>query len=143
MEREVMAEGVLEPKKRLALETDWTSAVGMTFLLILFLILAVRAALRIVHGPWTLEPITWQTWVLVGVSAWIFFRARAVGDRSMLFIGVLVAIGPVSRILLRLSHAAIGTELVNASFVRVINGLLYVGGCLFLLWWFKSKVRYV
>jgi len=42
-----------------------------------------------------------------------------------------------------MSHATIETELFNAAFVRVINGMLYVGGCLFVLWWFKSKIKYV
>ena len=139
-----MAESLTEPKKHLALDTDWTSAAGMGFLLLLFLMLATRSAIRIVRGPWSVEPITWQTWLLVGMCAWSFFCAsRTPYERSIRIIGVLVAIGPVSRILLRMSHATIETELFNAAFVRGINGMLYVGGCLFVLWWFKSKIRYV
>jgi hypothetical protein len=144
VEGEVMADLLTEPRKHLALDTDWTSAAGMGFLLILLMMLATRSAIRIVHGPWTVEPITWQTWLLVGMCAWFFFSAsRTPYERSIRIISVLMAIGPVSRILLRMFHATIETELFNAAFVRVINGIVDLGGCVFVVWWFKSKIRYV
>ena len=139
-----MGECLTEPKRHLALDTDWASVVGMGLLLTLFLTLAARSAIRIVRGPWLVEPITWQTWILVGMCVWFFFSASQTPyRRSIRITCVLAAIGPVSRIVLRMSHATIETELFNAAFVRVINGMLYVGGCLFVLWWFKSKIKYV
>src|SRR5579859_5795077 len=134
-----MAEPLTSPQKHLALDTDWVSAAGMGFLLFICAMLACGAAIRIVHGSQLVSPVTWHTWLLLGMCILGFCGAP---DRAVRLVTVVVAVGPASRILLWMSRATPATQLANAALVRMIDEALYVGGCLYALWWFKTKIRH-
>jgi hypothetical protein len=138
-----MVETAAAPKKHLVLETDWTSALGMG-LLFLFSCLAVAVKTRnILRGAVSLEPIAWQTWLLLGMAAYVFLSIRPSEYRKTIrIVTVLVAIGPGSRIALGMLHASEDTQLANVAFVHVINDLIFVCVCLYVLWWFKSRIRW-
>ncbi len=137
-----MAELAQEPKKHLALDTDRGSAVAM---IILFAVCALSAAttmLKIVHRsqPVVSGTIHWQTWLVLGTCPVYFFGMR---ERLLRIICVVIAVGPVSRVLLWLLKAPLDTLIANAAFLRVIDLMLYVGVCVYAPYWFKSKIRHV
>jgi len=55
----------------------------------------------------------------------------------------MLALSVASRILLQVLHATVETQLANAALLRVVDLALWIGGCVGILWWFKSKFKYV
>ena len=134
-----MVEGPKEPK-HLALDTDRASAVGMAVLFLICALLTIVRARQMLRGHWSPEPVTWQTWVVLAMCAWCAFLVR---ERRIQIVCLLVAVGPASRVLLWLTRASIETQLANAAFTQSIGGLLFLGTCIYIIWWFKSKIRHV
>ena len=135
-----MAEPPAEPKKHLALDTDWGSAVGMALLFFLCALATIGRTMQMLHAHWSPEPVTWQTWFVLAMYAWCAFWVR---ERRIQIVCLLVAVGPASRVLLWLTRASIETQLANAAFTQSIGGLLFLGTCIYIIWWFKSKIRHV
>jgi hypothetical protein len=135
-----MAECLTEPKKHLALDTDWASAAGMASLFIICAMLVVGRALQLLRGDWSPDPLTWQTWVVLAMCVWCIVRVH---ERRVQIVCLVVAIGPASRILLWLANESVETQITNAAFTRTIGGLMYLGACVYVMWWFKSKVTHV
>jgi hypothetical protein len=139
-----MVESTTAPKKHLALDTDWTSAVTMVLLFIFCALFTALSAYSIFYRHHSAERITWRTWVMVGMAAWLFVSVRTSEHKSQIrAVIALMSVGPVSRIVLRIVHATVETQLANDAIVRVIDGLLFAGLGLSVLWWFKSKSRHV
>jgi len=135
-----MAESVTEPKTHLALDTDWRTAVSMASLLLVCALLTISRVRQILHGHWSPGRLVWQTWVVLAMCAWCAIRVR---ERRVQIVCLLVAVGPASRVLLWLAHASIETQLANAAFTQTIGGFLFLGTCIYVVWWFKSKIRHV
>jgi hypothetical protein len=135
-----MAEYLAESKKHLALDTDWGAALGMAGLFVVCALLAARDLFGIVRGTQPGLTITWQTFF---VLALYIFYAYIAPDRRVRIACMVVAMGPISRVLLRILGAPVDTQLANAAFLRVINLMVFVGACVYVSWWFTSKVRYV
>ena len=137
-----MAESLTEPKKHLALDTDVVSVVAMAIVFAMSALLAVTTMLRIVHRvqPVVSATISWQTWLLLVLCPLYFFGLR---ERLLRIICAVFAIGPVSRVLLWLLKAPPDTLIANVAFLRVIDLMLYVFGCIYIPYWFRSKLRYV
>jgi|HubBroStandDraft_5_1064220.scaffolds.fasta_scaffold599794_2 hypothetical protein len=137
-----MSESLTEPKKHLALDTDRGSAAGMILLFVMCGLFAATTASRIVHGtqPTVSASISWRTWFLLVLCPLWFFGTR---ERLLRILCLVVAIGPVSRVLLWLLKAPLDTLIANVAFLRVIDLMLFVAVCVYIPCWFKSKVRHV
>jgi hypothetical protein len=135
-----MAESLAEPKKHLALDTDWGAALGMASLFVVCSLLAVRDLSGIVRGTQPGLTITWQTFLVLAL--YIFYSCTA-PDRRVRIACMVVAMGPISRILLHILRTPVDTQLANAAFLRVMNLMVFVGACVYVSWWFSSKIRYV
>lgn len=136
----MMTGSLTEPKKHLALDTDWTSAVAAVCGFFIFSFLSVGKIWMTLRGPLPVPKVGWLTPVVAGM--YIYF---GIGLKERLFKTAcfVVAIGPVSRILLWLVRASPETQLVNAVFVTWIDIALYLGACTYIVYWFKTKVRHV
>ena len=94
----------------------------------------------IVRQPFAALPVTWLTPL---VAAAYIYLAVKVPDRRVKLFAVLVAIGPVSRMSLWLMRASSQTQIINAVFILWIDTAVYLGACIYVIYWFKTKVRYV
>jgi hypothetical protein len=139
VEGEVMAE-LTEPRKQLALDTDRGSAVAMVVLFVFCALFAARELFEIVRGTRPVIVIAWHTWLLLGLGILYCFGTR---DRWFRAFCLILALSSASRIMLHVFDATVETQLANAALLRVIDLMLFVGGCVYIPWWFKSKVRYV
>ena len=135
-----MEEPLAEPKKQLVLDTDWASAAGMASLFLICAMLVIGRALQLLRGDWSPDPLTWQTWMVLAMCVWCMVRVR---ERRVQIVCLMVAIGPASRVLLWLTKASIETQIANAAFTRTFGGLVDLGVCVYVMYWFKSKVAHV
>lgn len=135
-----MVDAFAESKKHLALDTDWTSAVLAVCAFFVFGFLGVGMIWLTSRGTLPVPKVGLLTPLVAGLCIYfgVVLKARAV--KAACFI---VAIGPVSRMLLWLLGASPGTQLTNAMFIRGLDIALYVGVCVYIVYWFKTKIRYV
>ncbi len=128
-----------EPKKHLALDTDWTSAIIAVWGFFVFAFLAAGGTWMTLQARFDVTPTSWRTPLLAGVLIYLGVRSE-----GWLRVGALVfAVGPVSRIILWLARASHETQFINEEFVRWIDSALFFAGCVYVAYWFKSKIRYV
>jgi hypothetical protein len=135
-----MGESMTVPKKQLAFDTDWRSATAMVALFALCALFGTNRLVKIVHGAPPGIAVTWQTWLQSAVFA---MGAVAQSPRWFRAVSLILALSFASRILLHLLNARVETQLANAALLRVVDLILWAGGCAGVLWWFRSKLRYV
>jgi hypothetical protein len=135
-----MAESVTEPKKHLALDTDWRTAVGMVAFFFICAFFALGTAWVTLRGTFKVPSSPWLTLALLASGIYFAVVCR---ERSFRIAILVFAIGPVFRIVLLISHASAETLNINELFVRWIHSGLYLAGCVYAIYWFKSKVRHV
>ncbi len=135
-----MSELLAEPRKQLALNTDWRPAVGMVALFVICALVAAGELFPIVRGAQPQIDVTWQSWMLLAVLVSWFGWGR---ERLFRIASLIGALSVASRILLHLLKATVETQFANAALLRIIDLMLCVGGCVGVSWWFKSKIRYV
>jgi hypothetical protein len=135
-----MAETLTEPKKHLALDTDWRAAAGMAVLFVICALLGGRRLFEIVRGVKPEITVTWDSSILLCacVSGFISRMERCLRTASL-----IMALSVGSKILLHVLKATVETQLANAALLRVLYVMLWTGGCTGVFWWFRSKVRYV
>jgi hypothetical protein len=135
-----MAEPTAQPKKHFALDTDRGGAIGMAGAFMLCALFALRALFEIVRNTPPGITVTWHTWLLMGACIFGLFETR---DRWFRTICLILALSSATRVLLRVFGATVEMQLANAALLRVIDLMLLVGGCIYIPYWFKSKIRYV
>jgi hypothetical protein len=134
-----MAELTQEPRKHLALDTDWPSATLAVCGFFLFAFLGVGMTWMTLRARFDVTPVSWLT-PLVAASL-MYLGAHS---ERWLRVGTFVlAIGPVSRIILWLARASHETQFINEEFVRWIESALFFAGSIYVIYWFKTKIRYV
>jgi hypothetical protein len=135
-----MAEFVTGPKKYLALNTDWQTALAMVAVFIISALMGSGTAWMTLHGTFTLPSNPWLTLALL--ASGIYF---AIVIRERLFrVAVFVfAVGPAIRIALWMVHASAQTLLINEVFVRWMHTGLYLAGCVYAVCWFRGRIVYV
>jgi len=77
------------------------------------------------------------TWILPVFGVWFFL---ATNDRHIRAVMALLTLEEVSKIIFWLSWAA-AVQLTNAAIFRIANMVLFLGACIYVVWWFYSKVR--
>jgi len=135
-----MVELVPEPKKHLALDTDWASAMVAVGSFLVFAFLGTGTIWMTLRGTLPVPKVEWSTPILAAVIIYIAIR---VPDKFIKVVCFVFVVGPVSRMLLWLVHASADTQLVNAIFTRWIDSGLYLSICVYILFWFKTKVTHV
>jgi hypothetical protein len=129
-----------EPKKHLALDTDWTSAAGAVGLLLMCALLGVVTASMTLRGHFKAALPSWSTPLLAGS---IIYCGITISDKLLKTAVFVFAIGPVSRMILWSFRASAETRWINEIFVRWIDTVLYFSVCVYVVFWFRSKIRYV
>lgn len=133
-----MLEPPTEPGKHLVVDTDWVTASLATICFLFCLLGAIAVGWRVFTGAAVSLRITWQTGFLLIFSIWLAVRA---GKRALRFAMGLLAFSAGSRILLTLVHASKGVQTSNAEMMRVMDLLLMVGVCLYILRWFRDRLK--
>ncbi len=125
-------------RKRLILDTDWISALGVALFLVACLCLAVWTFVEVVDGIPPSSRVTWETWFLAG---YFIYLLLATTDRSLRFAIGLAAAGAISRVMLWSLRASMAVQIGNAAIFRVFEMFLYLGGCIFAGRWFFAKLH--
>jgi hypothetical protein len=126
-------------RRRLALDADWVTAIGMLALAVICALLVCGIVVSF-SRPLRPAAVTWQTWLLFAYLAWGFV---AVEERIFQIAAILLAVDPFSRILLSLFHASLETQLTNAWFTRWAELIVCIAGFIYVIKWFHLKVRHV
>jgi hypothetical protein len=120
-----MAEFSAEPKRRLALDTDWRSAAG---------------AVWVLRGTFRAGSPSWWTPLFAGG---MIYCGITISDKLFKTAVFVFAIGPVSRMILWSLRASSETRWINEIFVRWIDTALCFGVCVYVVHWCVSKIRHV
>jgi len=135
-----MTERPVEPKTHLALDMDWmTAALAVIFLAFGMLGTLATARLVLIGAPVKLR-ITWETVFLLLAFAWLAFQSR---DRVAKFGCGLLGVVFGSRVLLAVVHASVHIQALNAQVMRVVELVALVGFWIYLVHWFKQRIKRV
>lgn len=135
-----MVESGTAPKKHLALDTDWMSAVIALCALIGFGLLGAAMVWTMLQGKLSVGAVTWWTPLL---AAGFIYSAIEFRDKLFRVAALICSIGPVSRTALWLGRASAQTRLTNEIFVRCIDIGLFFGLSIYAVYWLKTKLRHV
>ncbi len=124
------------PERRLAMNTDWVSAIGMVLLFALCAFFAGHGTWRLFHGEVHSVDTSWPIILAALFFLYIGIAAR-VKELKILF--VLLALGPISKALLWKLKAPMDIQNMNSVFVGWIDVVVYVGVAAYILWWFKRN----
>jgi hypothetical protein len=127
-------------EKKLALDTDWMTAVGMALLCLFCALFAGGITWTMLTGRWRVVPPSWALGLLIVYGLWLAVAAR--DQRLRLVFGVLV-LGPVLRVVAWFLHASREAEVTIAIFDRWTDVILCVGACFYSIIWFKRRVRHI
>ena len=126
--------------KILAIDADWLTTSAMGALCLLCAFMAVGVAWTTLTGRWHAGPPSWELVFLVAYGIWLVFAFR---DRLSRFAAGLLVLGPALRTFVWFIRASPQTELIVVSFSRWMDVILWAGGCLYSIVWFKRRIRYV
>lgn len=135
-----MVEITQGPRKHLALDTDWMTALNVSFGLIFSSTAAVGLTWSLLHttmkavSPSWSSPLVAALYIYMGIrdSRWVF--------RVVVF---TLALGPVSHVILWLFRASPETRVLNEVFIRCSWIGLCVVGFVYIIYWFSTKIKYV
>jgi multisubunit Na+/H+ antiporter MnhG subunit len=135
-----MAQAMTEPKKHLALDTDWLTALNVSFGLLFSILAAVGMTWSLLHTAIKAVSPSWSSPFLAVLLIYV-----AVKDSNKVFRAslIILAVSPISHIVLWLFRASTETRVLNEVFIRCSwIGLCFVG-CLYAIYWLSSKFKYV
>jgi len=135
-----MADAAAAPKKHLALDTDWMSAVIALCAIFIFGLLGTGTAWMILQGKPAVVSFAWWT-PLIAVGC--IYSAVVLRDKRLRIVLLIDVIGPLSRTVLWLARGSADTQLANEIFVRWIDTGLYLAICAYAVYWLKTKLRHV
>jgi hypothetical protein len=133
-----MVEPLIEPRKRLVLDTDWMTAALAAVCFLFCLFGAVAVGWRVFTGAAVSLRITWQTGFALIFGTWLATQVR---ERASRFAVGLLVLSTGSRILLALVHASSAIQTSNSEVARVIDLLLMVGFCHYILRWLRTRLK--
>jgi hypothetical protein len=135
-----MADSLAKSKKYLALDTDWTSAGGAVAAFVVCAFLGVATSWMTLLGTFKASSASWWTPLFAG---WIIYFGVSISDKLFKTGAFVFAIGPLSRMILWSLRASTETRWINEIFVRWIDTALCFGVCVYVCFWFGSKIRHV
>jgi hypothetical protein len=135
-----MAEPTSEPKTQLALDMGWRTATVFA----LFFCFCFLAAGISLWGIFTAAPvnlkISWQTFFALLMASWGAWKFE---QRVVRFGVGLLVLSSSSKVLLAGFHAPIDAQIFNAEIMRAVNVLLLIGLCVWIVVWFKPRIKRV
>jgi hypothetical protein len=131
---------VPESKRRLALDTDWGTALAAVWAFMLCAALGVGTSWTTMRGTFKVSPASWWTPLFAGLLIWMGISIRLKLWRLAAFVA---ALGPVSRMVLWSLRSPYDARLANEIFVRWIDSVLYFAACVYVVYWFRTKVTRV
>jgi hypothetical protein len=135
-----MAESSTEPKRRLALDADWTTAAGAVLVFVMCAFLGVATSWMTLRGTFKAALPSWWTLLIAGG---IIYCGITTSDKLFKTAAFVFAIGPASRMILWSLRASPETRWINEVFVRWIDTGVYFGICVYVVIWFGSRIRHV
>jgi len=135
-----MAESLTEPRKHTALDTDWMSGVVAVVLFIIFALLGAATSRGTLLGTFKASSPSWWTPLFAGSIIYSGVKISGKPFKTAVFV---FAIGPVSRMLLWSLRASTETLWINEIFIRWVDTVLYFSVCVYICFWFGSKIRHV
>jgi hypothetical protein len=122
----------------LTLATDWITAAAMASMFVVCAISSAGIAMQLVHGTPPSINISFDTWLLAAIYVWYVLWIRGIWLRAI--VGVL-ALHPICKVVLHLlgSSAEVMTE--SMLFFRGLDGLFCLAACVYIIWWFRSKMQ--
>lgn len=134
----MMAESTSDPKTQLALDMGWRTAAVLAFFFC-FCLLAMGVSLwRIFTAAPVNLTISWQTFFVLLMALWGAWRVEL---RAARFGATLLFLSAGSRVLLANFHASVGVQVVNAEIMRVLDAVVTTGLCVWIVFWFKPRVK--
>jgi hypothetical protein len=135
-----MREVTTEPKKYLALDTDWlTAAVAASGLVVCFLLSAHDVWQAFTNAP-VAPSVSWHTVMVLLASIWLV----TTNESRVLRLGfVLMILASASRLAMYLIHASMAAQMMNSQVMRVIDAIAFITFLVYLVQWFKIKIRHV
>jgi hypothetical protein len=135
-----MSDLIKEPGKNLALRTDWLTALAALGAFLFFALLAFAMIWVTLRGTFKVNSPTWWT---APFAAFILYLGIKSSERLFRIGVLLLAFGPVSRIVLWLMRASYQARLTDEIFVRWIDSALYFAVCVYIIYWFRMKITHV
>jgi hypothetical protein len=127
-----------EPETHLALDTDWMTAVLAAICFAFCLLTLVATGRRVViNAPVQLQ-VTWDTVFLFLAFTWLAIHVR---ERITRFGCGLLSVVFGSRLILAVVHASPQIQVLNGQIMRVVDLVVTVGFCLYLIFWFKQRIK--
>jgi hypothetical protein len=140
MEREVIVQALPTAKKRLALDTDWLTALSALSGFLVCVLTGVALTWSTLRGSFKASAPSWSTPLLAAMLIYVALRDSGKPFKTAVLV---YAIGPVSRTVLWLFRTSDETQFINEIFIRWIYVILCLAGCVYTIYWFKTKIRYV
>ena len=135
-----MREVTTEPKKYLALDTDWlTAAVAASGLVVCFFLSGHDVWQAFTNAP-VAPSVSWHTVMVLLASIWLV----TTNESRVLRLGfVLMILASASRWAMYLIHASMAAQMMNSQVMRVIDAIAFITFLVYLVQWFKIKIRHV
>lgn len=113
---------------------------GAVFGFLMAAFMGTAFAWTIVREPFKVTPTSWSTPLL---AALFIYSGIKITEKFFKIACFVFAVGPVSRIVLWLAQASNETRLINEIFIRWIDTALFFAACVYVIYWFSTKIRYV
>jgi len=135
-----MVEALPTVKKRLALDTDWLTALNAISGFVFCVLIGVVLTWSTLRGSFKASAPSWSTPLFAALL--IYVALRDIGKPFKTAV-LVFDIGPVSRTVLWLFRASEQTQFINEIFVRLIYVILCFAGGAYTIYWFKKKIKHV
>jgi hypothetical protein len=140
MDGALMLEHGTEPKTYLGLDMDWITAAFAAFCFVLCLVTMVVKARHLLIGAPVQVPVTWDTGFLLMAFAWLAVLSR---ERITRFACGLLSIVFGSRVILWVVGASTQLQVLNSQVMRIVELVVMVGFCFYLVHWFRHRIKRV
>jgi len=135
-----MTESNPETRTRLALDTDWLTAVMATFALLILLGAMAGSVRGVAEQSSARLGISLRTVGLALVCIWPFITIHA----RLLRLGfALFGIASGSKALLYFAHVSLPAQMQNAQVMRMVEIVACLCFVVYIVHWFRTKIRYV
>ncbi|HLW86954.1 MAG TPA: hypothetical protein VKR57_00600 [Terriglobales bacterium] len=135
-----MAVALTKPKGQIALDTDWLTALNVSFGIFFGALAAIGLIWNLIHGPIKASHANWSSPLFVLGLIYLGARESNKGFKAVLYV---LAVGPISRMVLWVLRASAQTYFFNEIFVRSTWAGLCVIGWLYAIYWLKTKIKRV
>jgi hypothetical protein len=126
-------------KREIVIDADWMTAVtACIFLAFCMLSIAVGMRKVLAGAPVNLQ-LRWESVLGLAMSAWLAFQFR---ERLLRFLLGALAASIASKGFLKLIHASLQLQVVNAEIMRVVDLIAMTVFCLYAFRYLKPRIKF-